>query len=188
MCTKLIKTMQDRPVSMKNAGVGVGLPDKGRCNLVIEDGVCVIYAAASDIGQGCATVILSGCGTGNRTSTFKNPQRCLQYRECTRFRYNFWFKTTLLTGEAVRGAAVKLADAMKEVDNDLEKLNGKNYFYEYYEPTDKLGADVPYPKSHIAYGFATHVVILDKKRKSNRSVCGTRLWKGSESNLYSGTD
>lgn len=60
---------------------------------------------------------------------------------------------------------MKLADAMKEVDNDLEKLNGKNYFYEYYEPTDKLGANVPYPKSHIAYGFATHVVILDKKGK-----------------------
>ena len=31
----------------------------------------------------------------------------------------------------------------------------------YLEPTDKLGADVPNPKSHICYGFATHVVILD---------------------------
>ena len=26
-----------------------------------------------------------------------------------------------------------------------------------------LGADVPFPKSHIAYGYATHVVILDEK-------------------------
>ena len=26
---------------------------------------------------------------------------------------------------------------------------------------DRLGADVPNPKSHVAYGFATHVVILD---------------------------
>ena len=41
---------------MKNAGVGIGLADKGRGKLVIEDGVCVIYAAAGDIGQGCATV------------------------------------------------------------------------------------------------------------------------------------
>ena len=42
--------------AMKNSGVGVGLPDKGRARLVIEDGVCVIYCAASDIGQGCLTV------------------------------------------------------------------------------------------------------------------------------------
>ena len=35
--------------AMKNAGVGVGLPDKGRARLVIEDGVCVICCAASDI-------------------------------------------------------------------------------------------------------------------------------------------
>ena len=31
----------------------------------------------------------------------------------------------------------------------------------FFDPTDKLGADVPNPKSHVAYGFATHVVILD---------------------------
>ncbi len=35
------------------------------------------------------------------------------------------------------------------------------FFAEYFEPTDKLGADKPNPKSHVAYGFATHVVIID---------------------------
>lgn len=79
--------------SMKNAGVGVGLPDKGRCNLVIEDGVCVIYAAASDIGQGCATVFCQDVAQATGLPLSKILQRCLQYRECTRFRYNFWFKT-----------------------------------------------------------------------------------------------
>ena len=39
--------------AMKNSGVGVGLPDKGRARIVIENGSCVIYSAASDIGQGC---------------------------------------------------------------------------------------------------------------------------------------
>ena len=86
------------------------------------------------------------------------------YLKC-RFGTTSGSRQTLLTGEAVRGAAVKLADAMKEVDNDLEKLNGKNYFYEYYEPTDKLGANVPYPKSHIAYGFADMLLSLIKKEK-----------------------
>jgi len=35
------------------------------------------------------------------------------------------------------------------------------YSAEFFDPTDKLGADKPNPKSHVAYGFATHVVILD---------------------------
>ena len=52
--------------SMKNAGVGVGLPDAGRCNIRVEDGRAVIYAATSDIGQGCNTVfcqdVAEACG------------------------------------------------------------------------------------------------------------------------------
>ena len=44
--------------AMKNSGVGVGLPDKGRCKLAVRNGVVELYSAASDIGQGCATVFL----------------------------------------------------------------------------------------------------------------------------------
>ena len=44
--------------AMKNSGVGVGLPDKGRARLAVRDGKVELYAAASDIGQGCATVFL----------------------------------------------------------------------------------------------------------------------------------
>ena len=43
----------------------------------------------------------------------------------------------------------------------LAALEGREFSYEYLEKTDKLGADVPNPKSHVAYGYATHVVILD---------------------------
>ena len=46
-------------------------------------------------------------------------------------------------------------------EENLEKLNGRKFFYEYFEPTDKLGSDKPHPKSHIAYGFATNVAVLD---------------------------
>ena len=37
--------------AMKNSGVGVGLPDKGRCRLAVRNGVVELYSAASDIGQ-----------------------------------------------------------------------------------------------------------------------------------------
>lgn len=72
-------------------------------------------------------------------------------------------RQTLLSGEAIRGASALLKEAMDEVGGDLSKLEERDFFYEYFEPTDKLGADVPFPKSHIAYGYATHVVILDKE-------------------------
>ena len=47
----------------------------------------------------------------------------------------------------------------------LRALEGHEFYYEYLEKTDKLGADVPNPKSHICYGFATHVAILDDEGK-----------------------
>ena len=62
---------------------------------------------------------------------------------------------------------------MDEAGGDLSKLEGRDFFYEYFEPTDKLGADVSFPKSHIAYGYATHVVILDKEGQSERSLRST---------------
>ena len=43
--------------AMKNAGVGVGIPDTGRCRLVVEDGKVHIFAGASCIGQGLGTVL-----------------------------------------------------------------------------------------------------------------------------------
>ena len=34
---------------------------------------------------------------------------------------------------------------------------------DYLAKTDPLGANVPNPVSHVAYGYATQVCILDKK-------------------------
>ena len=193
--------------AMKNAGVGVGLPDKGRCNIRVENGVAVVYAATSDIGQGCNTVftqdVAEACGL---------PRRCIANGECSTENApdsgtTSGSRQTVVTGEAVRGAAFLLRDAMlayergeevpegqvraggdgktfrfedgreytvpaeeltpghAHVASDavaaLAALEGREFYYEYFEPTDKLGADVPNAKSHICYGFATHVCILD---------------------------
>ena len=149
--------------AMKNAGVGVGLPDKGRARLVIEDGVCVIYCAASDIGQGCLTVFCQVVSetTGLPLSKIRNA--VANTENAPDSGTTSGSRQTLLSGEAIRGASALLKEAMDEAGGDLSKLEGRDFFYEYFEPTDKLGADVPFPKSHIAYGYATHVVILDKE-------------------------
>ena len=147
--------------AMKNAGVGVGLPDKGRAKLVIEDGVCVIYCAASDIGQGCLTVFCQDVAeaTGLPLSRIRNGSPSTEVAPDSGTTSGS--RQTLLSGEAVRMAALQLKEALDEAGGDLDALEGRSFFYEYFEPTDKLGADVPNPKSHIAYGYATHVVILD---------------------------
>ena len=151
--------------AMKNAGVGVGLPDKGRAKLVIEDGCCVIYCAASDIGQGCLTVFCQVVSetTGLPLSKIRNA--VANTENAPDSGTTSGSRQTLLSGEAIRGASALLKEAMDEVGGDLSKLEGRDFFYEYFEPTDKLGADVPCPKSHIAYGYATHVVILDNDGK-----------------------
>ena len=46
--------------------------------------------------------------------------------------------------------------------NDLDVLNGRDYLGEYLGKTDKMGADIPHPVSHVAYGYATHVCILNE--------------------------
>ena len=58
-------------------------------------------------------------------------------------------------------AAADLNEALQEAGGDLSQLEGREFFAEVFDPPDKLGADVPNPKSHVAYGFATHVVVLD---------------------------
>ena len=147
--------------AMKNAGVGVGLPDKGRAKLRIEDGCCVIYCAASDIGQGCRTVFCQDVAqaTGLPLSKIRNGPGSTELAPDSGTTSGS--RQTLLSGEAVRMAALRLRQALDETGGDLTALEGREFFYEYFEPTDKLGADVPNPKSHIAYGYATHVVVLD---------------------------
>ena len=55
----------------------------------------------------------------------------------------------------------KLAAALE--GHTLSDLVGQEFYGEYLAKTDKLGADVPHPVSHVAYGYATQMCILDKK-------------------------
>ncbi|MGP8311808.1 selenium-dependent xanthine dehydrogenase [Enterocloster aldenensis] len=151
--------------AMKNAGVGVGLPDKGRAKLVVHEGRVELYAAASDIGQGCATVFVQMIAevTGLRKDQIKNMGANSEVAPDSGTTSGS--RQTLITGEAVRMAAADLLEALKEAGGDMSQLEGRKFFAEFFDPTDKLGADVPNPKSHVAYGFATHVVILDEDGK-----------------------
>ena len=151
--------------AMKNAGVGVGLPDTGRAKLVVNDGVIEIYCGASDIGQGCATIFVQMAA-----ETLNLPKSKFKNMGCNSeldpdSGTTSGSRQTLISGEAIRRVSLELKKDLDAAGGDLNKLNGKDYYAEYFEPTDKLGADVPFPKSHVAYGFATHLVVLDDDGK-----------------------
>ena len=147
--------------AMKNAGVGVGLPDWGRCKLIVQDdGKLHIYAGASCIGQGVGTVLVQMVVTNTPLSRDQ-----IVYE-----RSNTWIapdsgdtsgsRQTLVTGEACRRACEAFNAAYT---GDMHALCGQEFYGEYLAKTDKLGADVPNPVSHVAYGYATQVCILNRK-------------------------
>ena len=164
--------------AMKNAGVGVGIPDTGRVKLIIEDDHKLhIYAGASCIGQGLGTVLVQMVVSSTD----------LKREDIVYERSNTWIapdsgttsgsRQTLITGEACMRACRKLMEA-KTDGKTLADLEGQEFYGEYLAKTDPLGADVPNPVSHVAYGYATQMCILDSKtRKIEKMVAAHDVGK-----------
>ena len=146
--------------AMKNAGVGVGLPDWGRCRLLVKGGKVEIHAGASCIGQGLGTVLTQvvseTTGFGIEKIVYCRPNTANSPDSGT----TSGSRQTLITGEAAKRACEKLMGDLK--DSSLEELEGRDYVGEYLAKTDKMGSDVPNPVSHVAYGYATQVCVLNE--------------------------
>lgn len=144
--------------AMKNAGVGVGIPDTGRTRLVVRNGRVHIHAGASCIGQGLGTVLIQilaeTTGLSQEQMVYCPPNT----GEAPDSGTTSGSRQTLITGEACRRAGELLKEALSQ--KDLSELEGREFCGEYLAKTDKLGADVPHPVSHVAYGYATQVCVL----------------------------
>lgn len=150
--------------AIKNSGLGVGIPDTGRCKIIVKNGKAQVHSSAACIGQGMGTVQVQMIA-----QTSKLPLEKIEYcTPDTSIAPNAGNTTasrqTLFTGEAAVRAA-KLLKADIEKYGSLEPLEGKEYLGEYTGITDKIGSDKQNPISHIAYGYATHLVILDEQGK-----------------------
>jgi xanthine dehydrogenase molybdenum-binding subunit len=78
-------------------------------------------------------------------------------------------RATALSTVAARTAAQKLAADLNKAP--LLELAGREYYGEYVcDFTTKTGADVPEPRTHITYGYATQVVLLDEDGRVRRVV------------------
>ncbi len=161
--------------AFKNSGIGVGLPDIGRCILEIKDGKIHIRSSAACIGQGLGTILTQIlCQTLDIT-----PDKVVYEAPDTRRTPDSGTTTasrqTTFTGEAVRVTALKVKEALN--GRTLDALNGQEFYGEFSGITDKMGSDKKNPVSHVAYGFATQVVVLDENGKLKKVVAAHDVGK-----------
>ena len=146
--------------AMKNAGLGVGIPDTGRCRIEVRGGDVYLHSSAACIGQGMGTVQTQMAAEILNIS-HERVHYCAPDTALAPDAGNTTAsRQTLFTGEAVVRAAKQIREAL-EKEGSWDALEGRSFLGEYTGVTDKLGSDKPNPVSHIAYGYATHVVELN---------------------------
>ncbi len=162
--------------ALKNSGVGVGLPDTGRVKLIIKDGEIHIHAGASCIGQGLGTVLIQVVCETLAVSTDKVIYEAADTLVAPDSGTTSGSRQTLITGEAAKRACEKLKIELQE--RALEEIpNGTEFYGEYLAKTDKMGADLENPVSHVAYGYATQVCILNENGMVDKVVAAHDVGK-----------
>lgn len=154
--------------AFKNAGIGVGLPDIGKCILSIEKRKVHIRTSAACIGQGVGTVVLQivceMTGLLPEDIVVETPDTIRTPNTGT----TTASRQTVFTGEATRDVALKLKEAL--INKSLADLEGEEFYGEYSGVTDPMNSEKEHPMSHIAYGYATQVVILDESGKIKKVI------------------
>ncbi len=152
--------------AMKNSGLGVGVPDIGRCTISVHDDKVHIRTGAARIGQGLDVVILKmACQTLNL-----EPSNIIIEQPNTTRTPNSGTTTasrqTLFTGEAVRVACEQFIKDKGE--KAISQMDGYEFTGEYSFESDPITSTKKNPVSHVAYGYAVHMVVLDDDGKIER--------------------
>lgn len=171
---------------IKNVGIGNGMPDPGKALLRVEpDGKVSIRTGYTEMGQGLFTVTIQTAvqETGLPPETFTATTDTTVDLDCGQTTGS---RGTALSCNAVIDAAKKLK-AELDSGKTLKDLIGREYRGEWVcDYTHKLGAKVDEPKTHLTYGFATQVVILDDEGKIKKVVAAHDVGKVINPNLLQG--
>ncbi|MBU0640936.1 MAG: selenium-dependent xanthine dehydrogenase [Planctomycetes bacterium] len=155
---------------IKNVGIGNGMPDLGKAVLkVAAPDLVVIRTGFTEMGQGYFTIcVQTACEeTGLSPSVFRPVTDTSADVNCGQTTAS---RATVLGGAGVRAAARKLR-ADLDAGRTLALLVGREYRGDYAcTDTTALADDVPDPKTHLTYGFAAQVAILDDAGRVSRIV------------------
>lgn len=161
--------------AMKNSGLGVGNSDVGRVKIKVDQGKVVICTSAACMGQGLATIILQivaeTTGLPGTLLTTHDPDTAVTPDGGT----STASRQTLFNGEAARLAALALKEDLEKYS--LAELESREYYREYQGITDPMNSDKPNPVSHVAYGYATQVVILAEDGKVAKVIAAHDVGK-----------
>ena len=149
---------------IKNVGIGNGMPDIGRAALSVEDsGMVHIRTGFTEMGQGLFTICIQFAveATGLPPTVFKCSTDTKLMLDCGQTTAS---RATVLAGNSI-AAAGKALKAELDKGKTLKDLAGQDFHGEWIcSYTSKLGKDLDKPggpKTHLTYGFATQVAILD---------------------------
>ena len=144
----------------KNTGIGNGVTEHGRAIVTpLADGRVLLRHSWTEMGQGIHTALRQiaahelGIGA-DRIDVVVDTERELDTGETTASR------ATLLGGRAVQRAAGALKEALKGAA--WSELVGREFEGTFtIDWTTPIGPDIAEPVTHVAYGWATQVVVLD---------------------------
>jgi xanthine dehydrogenase molybdenum-binding subunit len=149
---------------IKNVGIGNGMPDIGRAALTVESETCVrIRTGFTEMGQGLFTICIQFAveATGLAPDVFEVCTDTSLQLNCGQTTAS---RGTVLAGNAIADAGKALRASLDE-GKTLEDLVGQDFHGQWIcDYTSKLGSDMDKPggpKTHLTYGFATQVAILD---------------------------
>jgi selenium-dependent xanthine dehydrogenase len=170
--------------AFKNSGKGVGVKDVGRVKLKVQNGGVTIMTSAACMGQGIATVLVQivaeAAGISNSAISVHVPDTMVTPDSGT----STASRQTVITGEAARRAGDALREDLQ--NRSLAELEGNEYYREYDCVTDPMTSDKPNRVSHVAYGYATQVVILDDAGRVSKVVAAHDVGKAINVNGVEG--
>jgi xanthine dehydrogenase molybdenum-binding subunit len=172
--------------AIKNTGIGNGMPDIGRVLIQVEEGERITaYTGFTEMGQGLFTILQQVICE----ETGLSPDQ-IDVEVSTDFSVECGMTTasraTVLAGKAGQRAGQNLAAALKE--KGLGERVGETFEGEYIcDFTTKLGAtNEAHPVTHLTFGYATQVVILDDEGKLEKVIAAHDVGKAINPRLCAG--
>ena len=155
---------------IKNTGIGNGMPDIGRARIQVDSPDQVtLHTGYTEMGQGLYTILRQV--VAHETSI---PPEKIMVQVSTEYAVECGMTTasraTMLGSEATRRACVAIN---KELQGGaaLADLVGQGFHGEFIcDFTSKPGKGGDNPITHVTFGYAAQVVILDEDGKLSRVV------------------
>ncbi|HEX4412850.1 MAG TPA: molybdopterin cofactor-binding domain-containing protein [Lacipirellulaceae bacterium] len=170
-CKDAFKSAQYAGIAcgIKNCGIGNGMPDIGKSAFYIADENTIhIHTGFTEMGQGLFTLCIQFAveATDLPAEVFKKVSTDTKFLlDCGQTTAS---RATVLAGNSIAEAGKQLKAELAR-GKTLADLVGQTFIGEWScTYTSKLGYDIDKPggpKTHLSYGFATQVAILDDDGK-----------------------